>query len=132
MFNKSFIDNFCPGYKGRDINWREALFASDGEQTEVRDDSHTEVKEQVIYHLALIDIRRIVETKNGSLGLGSPGVREGDLVSILNGFEVPVLLRTEGDHFFHVGTASVMGLMNGIAELLIQSGIRQCGLFEIN
>jgi hypothetical protein len=59
--------------------------------------------------------RRIFYTKGGYIGIGPPGVREGDLVTVLHGINVPVLLREAGSHFVLVGTCCVAGMMDGEA-----------------
>jgi hypothetical protein len=55
----------------------------------------------------------LVETEDGYLGLGPKGSKPGDVVAVLKGCDVPVVLRRNTDHFKHVGTSFILGLMDG-------------------
>ena len=55
-------------------------------------------------------------TKKGHLGLGSDGVRQGDAIAIIEGSQVPFVLRPLGKGRFNlVGEAYVDGIMDGEA-----------------
>jgi hypothetical protein len=58
---------------------------------------------------------RIFYTKEGYIGIGPPGVHEGDLVTVLHRINVPVLLREAESHFVLVGTCYVAGITDGEA-----------------
>jgi hypothetical protein len=57
--------------------------------------------------------RRFFVTRKGFFGLGSPRIREGDVVTILKGCTVPVLLRADGKYQRFIGEAYVCGIMDG-------------------
>ena len=53
--------------------------------------------------------RRLFYTKDGYMGLGPPDTREGDLVRILRGYDVPVLLRSDEEYYHLVGRLMFVG-----------------------
>lgn len=60
--------------------------------------------------------RRLFVCENGLLGLGPAVMKEGDVVHVLEGVNVPFVLRSQGesvDDFWLVGEAFVEGLMEG-------------------
>lgn len=58
---------------------------------------------------------RIIETKDGYLGLAPEGVEANDLVCILDYFQYPVILRQTANGFLLVGVCFILGLMKGEA-----------------
>ncbi|KAF5611424.1 heterokaryon incompatibility protein [Fusarium subglutinans] len=70
--------------------------------------------------------RGLFATENGRLGLGLHSTREGDEVWILDGCQVPCLLRHTGDGRYKlVGEAYVHGIMHG--EALEEPGVKKLG-----
>ena len=60
--------------------------------------------------------RRMFGTTKGCLGIGPQRLREGDVVAILKGLEVPLVLRERQDKRYEVvGEAYVHGIMDGEA-----------------
>jgi len=61
--------------------------------------------------------RQLFVTHRGYMGLASKGVKEGDLVTVLLGGDMPFLLRKreEGSSLQFIGEAYVHGLMYGEA-----------------
>lgn len=55
----------------------------------------------------------VVETKNGYVGYGPKGAIPGDVLAILEGSNVPVILRRTENCFTHVGISLILGLMEG-------------------
>ncbi|KAF2711674.1 hypothetical protein K504DRAFT_357273, partial [Pleomassaria siparia CBS 279.74] len=56
---------------------------------------------------------RFFITKHQRIGLGSHRLKQGDLVVILFGADMPFLLRNKGTHFTLLGCAYVHGIMYG-------------------
>ncbi|EAT90238.2 hypothetical protein SNOG_02026 [Parastagonospora nodorum SN15] len=67
-----------------------------------------------IFVQACVD-RRFFVTKNGLMGVGPDGMKEGDAIGILFGGRVPYVLRPVDNGFRFVGECYVSGLMNGEA-----------------
>lgn len=74
--------------------------------------------------IPLCERRRLFLTLNGLLGIGPDTVREGDVVAVLSGGEVPFILRPTNnrasavdgiDRYLLVGECFIEGLMNGEA-----------------
>jgi hypothetical protein len=68
---------------------------------------------------------RLFRTQSGYLGVGPPGMQEGDVVCVLRRCTTPVLLRraTEsGAEFELVGSCFVLGLMEGEALVTVELG----------
>jgi hypothetical protein len=61
-------------------------------------------------------------TDLGHYGMFPPLVQKNDFVCILKGCSVPVVLRKNGDHYIHIGTCYVTGLMRGEASGLLRDG----------
>ena len=59
--------------------------------------------------------RRFFTTRKGHIGLGPLSMKPGDSVCILNGGQVPFLLRKDGTHHRFIGESYVHGLMAGEA-----------------
>jgi Heterokaryon incompatibility protein (HET) len=59
--------------------------------------------------------RRLILTKTGYLGVTSNHVEPGDLVTILEGGELPFVLRKITNHFVLIGEAYIHGIMDGEA-----------------
>lgn len=70
-------------------------------------------------------------TSDGYLGWGPPGMADGDVVCVIMGCNVPVVLRSVGDHYIHVGPCWVLGLMNGEALDQASNGLREYSDFNI-
>jgi hypothetical protein len=61
---------------------------------------------------------RLFRTQSGYLGVGPPGMKEGDVMCVLRRCTTPVLLRhavEPGTAFELVGSCFVLGLMDGEA-----------------
>lgn len=95
-----------------DFKKKIALYVGDG------DNRH------ITRHLnKLFSRRAFFETASGYLGTAISGFACGDILCMLNGLDVPVVLReTQDCHFTFVGTAEVPGLMYGEAADLIRTG----------
>jgi hypothetical protein len=68
----------------------------------------------------LSQLKKIVQmsfilTDKECMGLTPYAVKEGDIVCVLLGYEVPVILRPVGDHYVFLGDCFVYGLMDGEA-----------------
>jgi hypothetical protein len=59
--------------------------------------------------------RNFFVTERGYMGLGSPQIDKGDLVSVLPGCSVPIVLRKIDQWYVLRGECFVMGLMDGEA-----------------
>ena len=57
----------------------------------------------------------------GIMGLGPARAKLRDHICLLMGCDIPILLRSEGDHFVLVGEAYIHGFMQGEAESDIQN-----------
>lgn len=57
----------------------------------------------------------------GKMGIGPAHMKIGDQICLLMGCDIPIILRSEGDHFLLVGEAYVHGFMQGEADTAIQS-----------
>ena len=57
--------------------------------------------------------RKLLITHSGFFGIGVSDIRAGDLVVVLFGFDIPMVLRDQGDHFSMIGAARVGGIMEG-------------------
>lgn len=70
-------------------------------------------------------------TLDGFLGWGPPGMADGDVVCVIIGCNVPVVLRSVGDHYIHIGPCWVLGLMNGEALEKASKGLVEFSDFNI-
>lgn len=70
-------------------------------------------------------------TSNGYLGWGPPGIVGGDRVCVIIGCDVPVVLRSVGDHYIHIGPCWVLGLMDGEALEKTSLGSARLLTFDI-
>jgi len=90
--------------------------------------------------IPLCERRRLFITLNGYIGLGSDSVREGDVVCVLSGADLPFVLRrirvdnagadesihlasdqiSPADHYVLVGECYMEGLMNGEAVAAVE------------
>ncbi|KAK0654182.1 heterokaryon incompatibility protein-domain-containing protein [Cercophora samala] len=62
--------------------------------------------------------RKLFFTRDGLVGLGPKGMRSGDTIAVLLGFDAPVVLRDAGDGKYHfVGESMVWGLHDATALL---------------
>lgn len=76
---------------------------------------------------AAISNRRFFRTNYGLVGIGPDNIKNGDLVSIVFGAEIPLILRPFGKFHKLVGAAYVHGVMKG--EVVdIHKDLRTCGL----
>ena len=71
-------------------------------------------------------------TDRGQIGLGPPLTREGDLVAVLFGSEVPLILRTESSSCELVGGCFVLGCMTGEVVKDFNRGVLHQQAFEIH
>ncbi|KAE9377280.1 HET-domain-containing protein [Stipitochalara longipes BDJ] len=74
---------------------------------------------------------RLFETDGGYLGLAPGKAAEGDLVCILNGCNMPVLLRKHGNSYIHIGICLVLGLMDGEAKAFLDANRTKIETFNI-
>jgi hypothetical protein len=58
---------------------------------------------------------KILLTGNHFMGLGRKEARPGDIVCILLGAGSPIILRQDGDAYFHIGSCYIHGIMDGEA-----------------
>jgi hypothetical protein len=72
-------------------------------------------------------------TKLGLLGLGDPGLKKGDKVTILFGIPMPMVLRSGRAPCYHtiVGKARVSGIMNGELMKFVDDGLLKEKIFHI-
>ncbi|KAF2265467.1 HET-domain-containing protein [Lojkania enalia] len=73
---------------------------------------------------------RLFRTQSGYIGIGPPGMTEGDVVCVLRRCTTPVLLRhtSESDMEFElVGSCFVLGLMDGEALVTIEMAVDDSG-----
>jgi hypothetical protein len=72
-------------------------------------------------------------TKLGFLGLGDPGLKKGDKVTILFGIPMPMVLRPGRAPCYHtmVGKARVSGIMNGELMKFVDDGLLKEKIFHI-
>jgi hypothetical protein len=63
---------------------------------------------------AAISSRRFFRTNYGLVGIGPDNIKNGDLVSIVFGADMPLILRPFGKFHKLVGAAYVHGVMNGV------------------
>jgi len=75
---------------------------------------------------------RLFHITGGYLGFGPPGVLTNDLVCVLHQCRWPVVLRKVNDHFVHVGAVFVLGLMDGEASKLVETGEVEIQEFEVH
>ncbi|KAK8121835.1 hypothetical protein PG984_010505 [Apiospora sp. TS-2023a] len=61
--------------------------------------------------------RRLGITRSGRFGLFPEKARRMDIVSIMDGYRVPIILRKKGESFISIGESYVNGLMMGEGEL---------------
>lgn len=59
------------------------------------------------------DSRRVFRLKLGSFGLGPQHMKEGDVIVVLYGGDVPYVLRPNGDDWLFLGECWVQDIMNG-------------------
>ncbi len=59
--------------------------------------------------------RRLFRTQKGYVGLGPKDIRNGDIVSVLLGGQVPFILRKLEDTYILIGESYIHGIMNGEA-----------------
>ena len=59
--------------------------------------------------------RRVFFTRSGSVGVGPKIMREGDIIVVFHGGDVPYVLRPHGDHYLLLRACYVHGIMYGEA-----------------
>ncbi|KAI9868856.1 MAG: hypothetical protein M1813_004707 [Trichoglossum hirsutum] len=76
----------------------------------------------------------VFQTASGYLGLGPRGIRQDDLVCVLQESTAPVVLRKVDSHYVHVGPCFILGLMDGEAKDLVvaEGGGSEVQEFEIH
>jgi hypothetical protein len=65
---------------------------------------------------------RFTELEGGYLGMAPRLSRPGEVMAILKGCKVPPILRKHEDHYIFIGTSNILGLMDGEAKELYDSG----------
>lgn len=71
--------------------------------------------------------RVLIVSATGYIGLAPHGTQEGDVIFVVQGFDVPLVLRQKGEAFELIGEAYVQGIMHG--EALAMSSV--LGIQEI-
>ena len=66
------------------------------------------------------------------MGLGPARAKLGDHICLLMGCDIPILLRSEGDHFVLVREAYVHGFMQGEADSDLQNQKLRLQKFSIH
>ena len=84
------------------------LFGDLGE--DCNEDTLKASRYDLAFYLAM-RARRFFVTKAGSMGLGTPTMKAGDIVAVLYGCDLPVVLRSHGEHYSVLGTCYVDGIM---------------------
>jgi hypothetical protein len=72
-----------------------------------------------------------IETPGGYLGLAPHGAKIGDIVCVLKACNIPVILRKVNEHYVHIGTCYMLGLMEGETAGMLESGHRKVQRFQI-
>ncbi|KAI0534933.1 heterokaryon incompatibility protein-domain-containing protein [Xylaria digitata] len=108
--------------------------------------SSQEVQENwELRHVPHIDLMRVVcqatgnnlfKTNQGHLGIGPPGMQQGDLVCAVDSCSLPVLLRKatapDGNGSFeHMGCCYILGLSDGEPAEMVAKGELEIQTFEI-
>ncbi|KAJ8132815.1 hypothetical protein O1611_g808 [Lasiodiplodia mahajangana] len=89
--------------------------SDDDDSDKTRDDmnksTHTTIANEVALRLLFIAMEKsLFHTNDGLLGLGPPGMKQGDLVYLVHGSSLPVLLRKTVQGTFNVGSCYVSGI----------------------
>ncbi|OTB05523.1 hypothetical protein M426DRAFT_10566 [Hypoxylon sp. CI-4A] len=98
----------------------------------------TEILEQAKAMMQMNVRRTLFKTRTGRLGIGPAGMRQGDLVSAMDGVTLPVLLRessflNEDEPWLeHVGCCYVLGLSDGETYEIIRRGGSALQVFEMH
>lgn len=76
--------------------------------------------------------RRLFFASKGCVGAAASEVRKGDRVCVLLGCNVPLAVRSEGDHYLVVGGTYVYGMMNGEVMQDVKEGKlkEECLMFK--
>ncbi|CAM1509004.1 Fc.00g027430.m01.CDS01 [Cosmosporella sp. VM-42] len=130
-FEAEISNTFFPGAEFRSLEFEHDLrtYIAGPLQDPIRD-----VREAFLVSIVKLHISwRFFETTNGYLGLAPVTTAPGDILCVLNRGDVPVVLRkaSEGDFFTLIGTAFVVGLMNGEAAKFGSDGTTGPNWFEI-
>jgi hypothetical protein len=91
----------------------------------------TDMHRNFLFQLQPIHGFRLGLTSDGYIGVFPPRMQEDDIVCVLKHSSVPVLLRQVADHYEHVGTCFVPGLMNGEAARNLFQGRTSIETLEI-
>ena len=75
--------------------------------------------------------RRLFITSEGRVGLGPPGLQQGDVVTAFLGGYTPFVLRRRDDHYLLVGECYFHGHMDGEAAEQYREGEREAEMFLI-
>ena len=81
--------------------------------------------------LKLKDHYRFVELDYGYLTLAPKGSRPGDMICVIQGFNVPMVIRKVDNHFILIGTCFVKGMMHGEIVTLLERGQARIERLEI-
>ena len=130
-FEKHFVRNFFPGTDIGQFGLQGALLTYSEQALE---GPLAEVWDRVVgQFLTIHQSWRFIETTDGYLGLAPVGTEPGDVLCVLNGCDVPVVLRKvlDENYYTFVGTTFVVGLMNGEAIEFINKGITEPQWFEL-
>ena len=114
-FPESFFNLFFPGLS----------FEKNGslEKFWHQDELRLEMETGILLRTKLVQVYfRFTEMEGGHLGLAPRFSRPGDLVAILQGCQVPVILRKHEDHYTLIGPSIVPRLMEGEGKELYETG----------
>jgi hypothetical protein len=74
---------------------------------------------------------RLFQTEGGYLGIGPRTMRPGDSISVLFGCRTPVVLRSIGSCYCHLGPCFILGFMEGEAIREMVNGLKVATEFQI-
>ncbi|KAI8710893.1 Heterokaryon incompatibility protein 6, OR allele [Fusarium sp. LHS14.1] len=74
---------------------------------------------------------RLVETREGYIGLAPLETEPDDVVCVLQGFQYPVLLRPSSNQHIFIGACFMLGLMTGEAKTFLEDGRASPEVFEL-
>ena len=75
--------------------------------------------------------RRIFLASNGKIGKGWDTVKEGDLICVILGCDVPLVLRPAGDQYELIGDCYMDGIMEGQGMKDIEEGRVEWETFDL-
>jgi hypothetical protein len=76
--------------------------------------------------------RRPFLTRDGKIGKGWNSIKQGDLVCVIFGCDVPLVLRPVEEHYYMIGDCYVEGIMQGEAMRNFENEQAEPGIFDIH